>query len=210
MRRLRLVAAFLMITMMMAVSAYGQQTQPLTNLEFNIVGVSVQVGPAYQAVPKGIASQVTTGYYSGGQSLPDNVLALMPKTFKVVGEFSGPSYTTPLTLTTTPGQPFDLPTMPVLGKYTLSNIRLVDATGKAIFAAVPVVVTIESISDPIITSVTTRQLSLQELNDRGVVFDSTNFTAYEFTGGVGLTSNQKPLSFPVQDDFSLSINTKKL
>lgn len=166
-------------------------------MDFNIVGVSLSVGPEYQAVPKGIASQVTTGFVSNGQALPDNVLNLLPKDFKVIGEFSGPTYTTPLTLTTTPGRPFDLPTLPILGKYSLSNIRLTDGTGKALFAAVPQVVTVESISDPIITSVTTRALTLEEIRDRGITFDSTNFTAYEFTGGVGLESNQVPIKFPV-------------
>jgi hypothetical protein len=122
---------------------------------------------------------------------------MLPKDFKVVGDFSGPAYTTPLTLTTTPGMPFDLPTLPILGKYSLSNIRLTDGQGNALFAAVPQVVTVESITDPLITSVTTRQLSLDEIRDRGISFDSTNFTAYEFTGGVGLTSNQMPIIFPV-------------
>ena len=172
-------------------------TKTLMTMDFNIVGVSLSIGPEYQAVPKGIASQVTTGFVSGGQPLPDNVLGMLPRDFQVIAEFSGPTYTTPLTLTTTPGMPFDLPTMPVIGKYTLSNIRLVDGLGKALFAAVPQVVTVESISDPLITSVTTRQLTLDELRDRGVTLDSTNFTAYEFTGGIGLTSNQVPIKFPV-------------
>lgn len=137
--------AVLMIVVAMAgaMNAQAQETaRQLTNMDFNIVGVTLSVGPEYQAAPKGIASQVTTGFVSNGTPLPDNVLAMLPKDFQVIAEFSGPAYTTPVTLTTTPGNPFDLPTMPVLGKYTLSNIRLVDGTGKALFAAVPQVVTV--------------------------------------------------------------------
>ena len=196
-RRLNILTALLLI-LAATVPAFGQQApRTLTSLDFTIVGVSLQVGPEYQAVPKGIASQVATGFVSGGQPLPDNVLSMLPKDFKVIGEFTGPNYTTPLILTTTPGKPFDLPTLPLIGRYTLSNVRLLDGTGKALFAAVPQVVTVESIADPIVTSVTTRPLSLQELRDRGVTFDSTNFTVYEFTGAVGFTSSHQPLKFPV-------------
>jgi hypothetical protein len=201
MKKLINIFAVFMVSVAMAMIAPSsteaqQATQALARMDFNIVGVSLSVGPEYQAVPKGIASQVNTGFVSGGQPLPDNVLAMLPKDFQVIAEFSGPTYTTPLTLTTMPGMPFALPTLPVLGKYTLSNIRLVDGLGRALFAAVPQVVTVDSISDPLITSVTTRQLTLDELRDRGVTFDSTNFTAYEFTGGIGLTSNQVPIKFP--------------
>jgi hypothetical protein len=195
-RRLNILTALLLI-LAMAAPAFGQQARTLTSMDFTIVGVSLQAGPEYQAVPKGVASQVTTGFVSGGQPLPDAVLNMLPKDFKVIGEFTGPTYTTPLTLTTTPGSPFDLPALPLLGKYNLRNLRLVDGSGKALFAAVPQVVTVESISDPIVTSVTTRPLSLQELRDRGVTFDSTNFTVYEFTGAVGVTSSRQPIAFPV-------------
>lgn len=201
-RRNNILALLILMVAMVAslyapVSAQAQDARTLTKMDFNIVGVTLSVGPEYQAVPKGIASAVTTGFVSNGSALPDSVLAMLPKDFQVIGEFSGPTYTTPIILTTTPGNPFALPTLPILGKYTLSNIRLVDSTGKALFAATPQVVTIESISDPLITSVTTHQLTLAELNDRSVVFDSTNFTAYEFTAGLGVESNQVPVKFPV-------------
>ena len=201
-RRINILAVLMLVLAMVAplstpLSAHAQDARTLTKMDFNIVGVTLSVGPEYQAVPKGITSVVTTGFVSNGSALPDNVLAMLPKDFKVIGEFSGPTYTTPLTLTTTPGNPFALPSLPILGKYTLSNIRLVDASGNALFAATPQVVTVESISDPLITSVTTKQLTLAELNDRGVVFDSTNFTAYEFTAGLGLESSQVPVTFPV-------------
>ena len=135
-------------------------------MDFTIVGVSLQVGPAYQAVPKGIASQVTTGFVNGDKPLSDAILAMLPKDFKVVGELTGPTYQTPVILTTTPEKPFDLPTFTIVGKYALANIRLEDNSGKALFAASPQAVVIESISDPIVTSVSTRPLTLAELRDR--------------------------------------------
>jgi hypothetical protein len=166
-------------------------------MEFSIVGVTMQAGPEYQAVPKGIASQVTTGFLSNGEAVAPEISAMLPQDWRVVGDLTGPSISSKLTLTTSPGQPFQLPTFPLLGTYTLSNIRVTDGAGKAFMAAVPQAVTIESINDPLVTSVTTRPLTLEEIRDRGVVVDSTNFTAYEFTGVIGTESGQQPFSFPV-------------
>ena len=51
-------------------SAYAQEGRTLTTMDFNIVGVTLSVGPDYQAVPQGIASVVTTGFMSNGSALP--------------------------------------------------------------------------------------------------------------------------------------------
>lgn len=182
----------------LATPAISQQSQPvLTSFDFTIVGVGIGVSPEYQAVPKGIASQVNTGFFAPGMTLPQDVLDQLPKDFKVTGELTGPAYPAPLTLTTTAGSPFKLPTLPLLGNYTLGNITILDASGKTLFGGTPQAVTIESISDPLITSVTTRPLTLQEIQDRGVVVDSSNFTAYQFTAAIGTESNQQPITFPV-------------
>jgi len=178
-------------------NASAQESEPLTRLDFSIVGVELHSSPGYQAVPRGIASQVDTAYVAAGEPLADDVVALLPKSFVVKADFTGPSYQTPLSLETKPGEPFTLPQLPILGKYTLGNIRIEDGKGNALFAAVPQAVTIESIKDPLITSVVTRPLTLQELQERGVTFDSSNFTAYEFTAAIATESGQVPISFPV-------------
>ena len=192
------IIASLLLTIVLCGTAFAQQAPTrLTTMDFSIVGIGLNASPDYQAVPKGIASQVLTNFYAPGMALPPTVIDQLPKDFKVTAELTGPAFSTPLQLATTPGQPFNLPTLPLLGKYTLSNIKLYDGTGKFLFGASPQTVTIDSISDPLITSVTTRQLTVQELQDRGVTFDNTNFTAYEFTAAIGTESKQQPLSFPV-------------
>jgi hypothetical protein len=108
-RRINILAVLMLVLAMVAplstpLSAHAQDARTLTKMDFNIVGVTLSVGPEYQAVPKGITSVVTTGFVSNGSALPDNVLAMLPKDFKVIGEFSGPTYTTPLTLTHNAGQ----------------------------------------------------------------------------------------------------------
>lgn len=196
-RFLHILAVLFAVIGLCGVSSAQQASVPLTTFDFSIVGVGLGVSPDYQAVPKGISSEVLTNYYAQGVTLPQSVIDQMPKDYKVTGELTGPAYRTPMTLTTTPGKPFTLPTFPILGKYTLGNIRLYDGAGALLFGATPQTVTIESISDPLVTSVTTRQLTLAEIQDRGVTFDSSNYTAYQFTAAIGTQSNQQPISFPV-------------
>ena len=168
----------------------------LTSFDFNIVGVGLKAAPEYQAVPKGIASKVNASFEAAGFNLSD-LVAQLPKDYTVRAELSGPAFQTPMPLVTKPGVAFDLPTLAVTGRYTLANIRLVDGNGNTLFGAVPQAVAIESIPDPLITSVTTRQLTVQELEERGVTFDRSNFTAYEFTAGIATSSGQVPLTLPV-------------
>src|SRR5574341_1160515 len=124
MRRLFSIFTAIVLAISLCGESSAQQTSaPLTKLEFSIVGVTMSVGPEYQAVPKGIASQVVTGFMSNGEPVSAEVAAMLPQDFRVVGELSGPTYTTPVTLRTAPGQPFQLPTFPLLGKYALSNLR---------------------------------------------------------------------------------------
>jgi len=112
------------------------QAEPLTSFDFNIVGLKLVADPAYQAVPKGIATQVNTLFDAGGYDL-SAVVDKLPQDYTVRAELSGPAFQTPLNLVTRPGQPFDIPTLALLGKYTLSNIHLADGSGNVLFAAEP-------------------------------------------------------------------------
>lgn len=110
--------------------AFGQQMpSALKTFDFTIMGVGLNASPEYQAVPKGIASRVDTVWTSGGSVLPAEIVKQLPSGLVVKAELTGPAYQTPIQLATYPGQPFDLPTLPLLGKYTLSNIRVYDSTG---------------------------------------------------------------------------------
>ncbi|MFZ3207807.1 MAG: hypothetical protein WA140_03110, partial [Geobacteraceae bacterium] len=186
-------------------AAADDTVQPvLTGFNFNIVGPGLTADPSYQAIPKGIASRVNTGF-SAGEFDVAAIIAQLPKDYTVRAELSGPAFNAPLQLVTLPGKAFDLPTLPILGRYTLSNIRLCDGAGTPLIGAIPQAVAVESISDPLITSVTTRQLSVQELQERGVTFDRSNFTAYEFTAGIATSSGQVPLTLPVIIPISQSV-----
>ena len=189
-----LIAVALFLTTATSSAGDTGLVQPvLTSFDFNIVGVGLRVAPEYQAIPKGVASKVNASFEAAGFNLAD-VVAQLPAEYRVRAELSGPAFQTPMLLVTKPVTAFDLPTLAVTGRYTLANIRLVDGNGATLFGAVPQVVAIESIPDPLITSVTTRQLTVQELQDRGVTFDKSNFTAYEFTAAIATSSGQVPLT----------------
>ena len=196
MKKLFIISVALLLALTLCGVSSAQEAQPLTSFDFTIVGVGLNASPEYQAVPKGIATQVLTNFFAPGFSLSPEVINQLPKDFQVKADLTGPGITA-RELSTMAGKPFNLPSLSFLGKYTLGNIRLFDGAGKFLFNASPQAVTIESISDPLITSVTTRQLTIDEIRDRGVVVDSTNFTAYNFTAVLGTSSSQVPVSFPV-------------
>ncbi len=171
--------------------------RPLTASTLNVVGVEVQVGPTTQSVPKGVTSTVTTQLVTPAATVPlDSLLGLLPQGLTVRGELSGPAFATPLTLSAPAGQPLTLPTLPLLGTYTLTNLRLVSGT-EDLLAASPSVVTIEAIGEVLVTQVVTRPLTLDELQSRGIVIDPSNFTVVTFTAVVGTSSNPVPIEFPV-------------
>lgn len=112
------------------------------------------------------------------------------------GELSGPAFATPLTLSAPAGTALTLPTLPLKGTYTLKNLRLVSGT-EELLAASPSVVTIEAIDDVLVTKVVTRPLSLEEIQQRGIAIDQSNYTVLNFTAVVGTLSNQVTIDFPV-------------
>ena len=98
----------------------------------------------------------------------------------VRSELSGPALDAPITLTTTPGGKFQIPALHLAGDYTLSNVRLVDRDGKFIQQAVPSAVTI-TVADVLKTDVKVRQLTPDELRQRGINLDSRSYDVSEVT-----------------------------
>ena len=61
----------------------------------------------------------------------------------------------------------------------------------------PESVTIEVIEKLLVTQVTARALSAQEIRDKGIVFDKSNFQAYNFTAAFAVQDTPIQISFPV-------------
>ncbi len=81
------------------------------------------------------------------------------------------------------------------GTYTVDELRLVDATGATILDAEPSVFTIRIIDRVLVSNLTSRPLSLEEIRERGIVIGDDDFTAYSFTFGLGTESDPVTISF---------------
>ncbi len=198
MNRLRVVWLLLFLAgAVVCLSPTAALARPLASFDLTIAGIELTVGPATQSVPKGVTSTVTTQLTIPQVSIPvASLQKLLPQNLTVKGELSGPAFPTPITLSAPAGTPLTLPTLPLLGTYSLRNLRLVVGTGD-ILAASPSVVTIEAIDDVLVTNVITRPLSLDEIRQRGIAVDQSNFTVLNFTAAVGTQSNRVNIDFPV-------------
>src|SRR5262245_21289453 len=177
---------------------------PLTQLQLDIVGVRLEVDPPALTVPKNIATQINTRLV-----LPPNVgpegqraLATLAEGPKVVAQLHGPGINPPVTLTVQPGQPIPLPAFALPGDYFLDRIRLVkdgvDLLGATDVNAHAVsVIPITVIADILITTVTSRPLTLDEIRGKGVVIDDKNFQARNFQVAFNIEGVPFKLDMPV-------------
>ncbi|HUJ15849.1 MAG TPA: carboxypeptidase-like regulatory domain-containing protein, partial [Thermoanaerobaculia bacterium] len=141
----------------------------VAHANLTIVGATLTIESGPIATGVDIPASVQTAY--AGTPSPD---------LSVAGELSGPDLDTPIVLTATPGGKFQIPALHQPGDYTLSNIRLADRDGKFIQPAVPSAITI-TVSEVLKTDVKVRQLTPDELRQRGINLDGRNFDVYEMT-----------------------------
>src|SRR5687767_5646284 len=167
-------------------SRASAQTTPLTQLQFDIVGVRLVVDPPALTVPKQIATQINTSLVlpsSAAIETRDAVAALAHGGL-VEATLRGP-FIPPTRITARPGEPLRLPPFALPGDYFLDGVRLVkdgatllDATGSDGRPATTI--PIKVINEILVTSVTSRPLSLDEIKEKGIVIDQNNFQTVNF------------------------------
>jgi 5-hydroxyisourate hydrolase-like protein (transthyretin family)/protocatechuate 3,4-dioxygenase beta subunit len=117
---------------------------------------------------------------------------------------SGPGLSTPIELVTVPPAPFPLPTLALSGTYHLTDFRLY--LGETLIAHGLDEVAIEVFEKLLVTEVTTRPLTLDEIISRGIVIDKSSFATLEFTAALAYSSdsvrlNVAPIRGPLLIDF---------
>ncbi len=148
----------------------------LGNARLVVAGTRLSIEPEAQTVPFDTATIVKTrleGYDATNGSLPSDL--------RVLADFTGPEIEGVLTLETSPGEPFSIPRLHLKGQYQLDNIRLVEGDELLAYAeprSAGVLVT-----QVLVTSVTSRALTLDEIRSYGVVTDGDRFKAFNFTFG---------------------------
>ncbi len=118
----------------------------------------------------------------------------------VRAELSGPALgASTVTLTAAPNGLMEIPPLAAAGEYRLGNVRLESADGATILLRDPArpAIVVNVIDKLLVTQVTSRPLTLDEIEEKGIVIDEDNFTALNFQIGLTLGSEQVVIDLPV-------------
>ncbi len=155
-----------------------------------IAGTQLTVSPESQTVPFNTPTIVATKLEGFD---PDR--GTLPPDLRVVGDLSGPEISGTLRLETRPGEPFRIPRFSLDGEYVLDDIRLVRGDRLLAYAAPRSAVI--RVTQILITHVTSRALTLDEIRSRGIVISGDNFKAFNFTFGFTVEGRQIDYDVPI-------------
>ncbi|HVG22679.1 MAG TPA: carboxypeptidase regulatory-like domain-containing protein, partial [Thermoanaerobaculia bacterium] len=173
-----------LVAILLAVGAACADAGEVARGELAIVGLGLEVQRAPVITAVDVPSYVQTTYGGPVEGL------------SAFGDLTGPGIDTPITLSAVPGQKFAIPALHEKGEYLLQNIRLAGASGEFLQSGVPNVATIQ-VSDVLQTRVKVRQLTAEELRERGIFLDDRNYEAYEYTFIFGVDEQQVEVPYPV-------------
>ncbi len=161
---------------------------PLTTLEYRITGSVMRVSPAVLSVPKGIAGSVAVEIVGDAATVRE---AFVSATLR------GPSFEA-REIFAAPGQPLVLPPLNVVGDYQLANVRLVDSATQATrLEGSPSSVPVHVFDEVLVSRVTSRPLTGDEIKEKGIFIDEQNFRVTEFEVGFVLDGKTIPVRLPV-------------
>ena len=146
---------------------------------------------AVKDVPSGVETVVGLAGITQLPNLPAGAL--------VKAEIVGPQFTDAFTISGMPNSLVELPLFRVAGTYRIFNVRLEDQAGNILLERDPKLPTIEiEVIDEILASqVTVRPLTLDEINDLGIVIDDDNFQVVNFSFVLTFGSDSVAVDLPV-------------
>jgi Bacterial Ig-like domain/Carboxypeptidase regulatory-like domain len=182
------------------------QTTPVKigQLDLTVGGLSATVTPPQPVIPKNVSSGVQIVVTLNGQTLsPSAVAQYLGGSFQIQAEYSGPGLSqtvdVPQSTPAVNSLVLDLPAVNEAGNYTLSNLRFM-VNGNDVFEPSPNTVIVNVIDQVLVTSVQTQALTLDQIQAMGVVLNSSDYTGFQFTVGLQLSSQVVNISFPVVFD----------
>ena len=113
----------------------------------------------------------------------------------MLGDLTGPEIDGVLVLETVPNEPFRIPRLSLKGQYQLDNIRLVE-DGDLLAYAEPRSTGV-LVTQVLVTRVTSRPLTLDEIRSYGIVLADENYRAFNFTFGFGVAGDTFEYNLPV-------------
>jgi protocatechuate 3,4-dioxygenase beta subunit len=165
----------------------------LDQTDILIHGLALKVDPPEQTLPKNIATIVSV--YLQAPTAP-TVPPFDPNA-TVKATLRGPSYPEGYPLTTKANTPFQIPALPVFGLHTLEDIRLVDGDDNILLRGSPEHATLNVIEKLLVTQVTARPLTAEEIREKGIVYDASSFQAFNFTAAFAINNQPIQINFPV-------------
>lgn len=191
-----MISSALMVGLMLAtIQAHAFEGRFLAKEDIILYGMRLNVEQATQTVPKNIATIVST--YLQTPTLPSGQVPPLPSDAVVKATLRGPGLEKPLDLAVMGNTPFNIPPLVTPGTYSLDNIRL-ESGGEVMLRGNPESVTIEVIEKLLVTQVTARPLTAAEIREKGIVYDKSNFQAYNFTAAFAVESGKEiKLDMPV-------------
>ena len=155
-----------------------------------VAGTTLAISPESQTVPFDTPTIVHTTLAGF-----DVAQGTLPADLRVVGDFTGPEIDGVLELTTVPNEPFRIPRLSLQGQYRLDNIRLEQA-GLFLAYAEPRSAAV-LVTQILITRVTSRPLTLEEIRSHGIIVDGASTRAYNFTFGFGVQGQTFDYNVPI-------------
>ncbi len=213
--RSAVVVGFVIAAIAPAAPAAAQASGALASERLLIQGTRLSIAPGDETFLLDVAEPISVRTCYGG--VCGSMTPADPRVNGLVvkGELSGPELQAPVTYTATPGGTFVLPGFQTEGTYLLSNIRLVKAglpggAGEEVVgSATPSTVVLE-VRQILVSTATVRQLTLAELQARGIEITQQNFNAYNFAVGFAFEEGLVTIDFPVlfQDGGQTELLTK--
>ena len=187
------IASLLAGLLLLPVVAAGQGGPPDGALgagTLHVAGTTLAISPESQTVPFDTPTIVHTTLQGF-----DPESGALPADLRVVGDFTGPEIDGVLELATVPNEPFRIPRLSLRGQYRLDNIRLVQG-GELLAYAEPRSAAV-LVTQILITRVTSRPLTLEEIRSHGIIVDGSSTRAYNFTFGFGVEGNTFDYNVPI-------------
>lgn len=171
--------------------------QALLTLEHHVVGAHLEVSPTELYVPKDIPGSISVNIATAeGQARTE--LSRIGHGAHIEATLRGPNFPA-FRLLGLPNEPLILPPIAVAGEYQIDDIRLVapGSQGEVLMMGAPSHVPVHVFPEVLVSQVSSRPLTLDEIRDRGIVIDSDSFGAVEFQATFILDGKSFPVWFPV-------------
>jgi len=167
----------------------------LTTLELRVLGTRLAVTPGEVTVPRNIEGSVKVEFVAGDGSVVPPPGSMAGR--HIEGLLRGPGMAAQK-VTGRVGDPLVFPPLRVAGDYQLDDVRLVDtASGATVLNATPASVPVHVFDEVLVSRVSSRPLTSSEIEERGILIDSSSYRVVEFEVALVLKGGTFPVRLPV-------------